>query len=397
MGLTGLLATALCVAAIGCSGVGDAASSGSPTAPGGPPPPAPPASTTVTEPPPTAPTLIHVHYPTKGRRLTLRGDGAGLSWDRGAAVTSIGTDSFEYRVVTPGDAPLAFKPLLDDVWSRGPNYTVRPHQTTDIYPRFVEARGSVEVPYPAFTSKALPSTRKIRVYLPPTYRENPLVRMPVLYMHDGQNLFSPVTAFGGNEWRIDEAMDQGAEDGSIREAIVVGIDNTPERVAELTPTMVPGYGGGKADAYLEMIEKELAPLVERDLRVLPGRENRGIAGSSLGGLLSSYAGVRRGSVFGLVGSFSPSTWWDGRVILEEVASLPGRPAKPIRVYVDSGDAGPSADDVVNTKELAASYRSAGYKDGVDLLYLVQPGARHSEVFWAERAPRALGFLLGPGR
>ena len=118
-------------------------------------------------------------------------------------------------------------------------------------------------------------------------------------------------------------------------------------------------------------------------------------GSSLGGLASAYAGVTRADVFGLVGEMSPSTWWGGTVILAEVSTTPTRPAKPLRVYVDSGDSGASNDDVVNTTELAARYRKAGYTDAKDLLHVVQPGAQHNEFYWAQRLPAALHFLLGP--
>jgi predicted alpha/beta superfamily hydrolase len=91
---------------------------------------------------------------------------------------------------------------------------------------------------------------------------------------------------------------------------------------------------------------------------------------------------------------SPSTWWDGTMILGEVSTTPTRPAKPIRVYVDSGDSGTENDDVTNTTELAARYRKAGYTDNKDLLHVVQPGAIHNETYWASRLPAALHFLLG---
>jgi predicted alpha/beta superfamily hydrolase len=135
-------------------------------------------------------------------------------------------------------------------------------------------------------------------------------------------------------------------------------------------------------------------MVDKDLRTIPARDQTAIMGSSLGGLVSAYAGVRRADVFGLVGAMSPSTWWDGKMILGEVTSTPTRPAKPLRVYVDSGNAGASSDDVTNTTELAARYRTVGYADKKDLLHVVKNGAEHKEVYWAARLPAALQFLLG---
>ena len=260
---------------------------------------------------------------------------------------------------------LEVKPLLGDTWSRGPNYHVKAGQTIDIYPHFVAQHGTVTKQYPSFVSTKLPSTRGIWVYLPPTYVENSESRFGVLYMHDAQNLFDPALAFGGNEWKVDETIDAGAEDGSIRETIVVGVENTAARIDELTPTpdATEGGAGGKADQYLSMIIDEIKPTIDKDLRTIPAREQTGIMGSSLGGLVSAYAGVRRADVFGLVGEMSPSTWWDNTEILGEVSTTPTRPAKPVRVYVDSGDSGAegSQDDVTNTTELAARYRTRGLR------------------------------------
>ena len=122
-------------------------------------------------------------------------------------------------------------------------------------------------------------------------------------------------------------------------------------------------------------------------RTRPDAASTGLGGSSLGGLISSYAGVRRADTFALVGAMSPSTWWANTWLLGEVAMTPASP-RPLRVYVDSGDAGPSNDDVDNTRMLAAAYRAIGYSDGATLDYFVQGGAQHNEYFWAQRLPRA---------
>ena len=392
------------VAAVGCSS-SDGSAAQDPSAPvtpaPGPTAPGPtPAPTTVTPPAGPALTSVRVHYATtpanRSGDLAIRGSAGPLSWDKSLtlAATSAGLYTWSSPDVT---ADLEVKPLLGDTWSRGPNYRVKPGQTIDIYPHFTATHGTVTDKYPSFTSTKLPSTRGIWVYLPPTYVENTEARFGVLYMHDAQNLFSPDTAFGGNEWKVDETMDAGAEDGSIREAVVVGVENNAARIDELTPTVDPGYGGGKANQYLSMIIDEIKPMVDKDLRTLPAREQTAIMGSSLGGLVSAYAGVHHADVFGLVGAMSPSTWWDSTMILGEVSSTPTRPAKPLRVYVDSGDAGAGSeadDDVINTTELAARYRKAGYTDSKDLLHVVQHGALHNETYWASRLPAALHFLLG---
>jgi predicted alpha/beta superfamily hydrolase len=357
-----------------------------------------PTTTSTTPPPPPGPaaTTIRVHYAGKPGSMSLRGSANPFSWDKSLAVAPDAKNAALWVwSSTEVKADFEFKPMLDTTWSRGPNYHVKPGSTVDVYPHFVETHGTFTKKYASFTSTKLPSTRGLWVYLPPTYIENSESRFGVLYMHDAQNLFSPSTAFGGNEWKVDEALDTGAEDGTIRETIVVGVENTPQRIDELTPTNDPGYGGGKADQYLAMIIDEIKPLIDKDLRTLPKREDTAVMGSSLGGLVSAYAGVRRADVFGLVGAMSPSTWWDGRVILGEVASMAGKPVRPVRVYVDSGDSGPSNDDVTNTNELAKKYEAVGYTSGKDFRHVVAPGAQHNEIYWSQRLPAAFKFLLGP--
>jgi predicted alpha/beta superfamily hydrolase len=386
-----------------CSSSSDGAAGQETTPPGGsvpgPTAPGPTAAPTTTVTPPAGPVLtsVRVHYATtpavKPGDLALRGSAGPLSWDKSLTLTAASPGLYTWSAPDL-KADLELKPLLGDTWSRGPNYRVKPGQTIDIYPHFTATHGTVTKKYPTFTSTKLPSTRGIWVYLPPTYVENTEARLGVLYMHDAQNLFSADTAFGGTEWQVDETMDAGADDGSIREVVVVGVENTAARMEELTPSVDPTYGGGKAAQYLSMIIDELKPMIDKDLRTLPARAETGIMGSSLGGLVSAYAGVRHADVFGLVGEMSPSTWWDGTMILGEVATTTTRPAKPVRVYVDSGDSGTSNDDVTNTTELAARYRSAGYTDNKDLLHVVQPGAIHNETYWASRLPAALHFLLG---
>jgi predicted alpha/beta superfamily hydrolase len=154
---------------------------------------------------------------------------------------------------------------------------------------------------------------------------------------------------------------------------------------------------GKGDLYVKMITDEIKPMVDAALRTLTTRDQTALIGSSLGGLISAYAGVYRSDTFGLIGAMSPSTWWNSTQILGQVATIPQQPQRALKVYVDSGDSGPSNDDVTNTATLAQTYKTDGYVEGTTLHYVVQPGGQHNETYWAQRLPGGLAFLLGPGR
>ncbi len=347
-------------------------------------------------------TVLRVHYPKDAgfSQLAVRGSVAPLSWMSGQVMTRV--DSTTYQVSIRGlTTPLEWKPLLDDsTWSRGANYRVLPGQTLDIYPHFRTAAGRYERRYLAFSSAILGNRRNVWVYYPPSYTENPLGRYPVVYMHDGQNLFDPRYAFGGTTWKIAETLDRGIDaldpGAALPEVLVVGPENTGDRIYEYTPTVGddPDYNGGGGDKYLRFLIEELKPVIDRELRTVPAGAATTLIGSSLGGLISAYAGARRADVFGRIGAVSPSTWWDGRYIIGAVKASAQRPG---RVYVDSGDSGASRDDVDNTRQLAQAYRDLGYHDlGRDddtLLYVVQAGAQHNEFYWAQRMPAALRFLL----
>jgi predicted alpha/beta superfamily hydrolase len=358
--------------------------------------------------------VVRVRY-SPGLTLTLRGSGGPLAWDRDLAMVEI--EPGVYAADLDGVAStLEFKPLRDgEDWSVGPNYHVAPGQAVEVAPRFQEGAGSVTLLNLAVSS-TLGDERPVWVYLPPSYAENTAARFPVVYMHDGQNLFDAGSAFGGVEWGVDEALDVAAglgvcptgeaclDDGAcggarcdtFREAIVVGVGNTAARIDEYTPTVDAEVGGGGgAAAYVAALADGLAPAIDLTFRTRVSAGDTAIVGSSLGGLVSLHAGLTRPDAFGLVGALSPSTWWDERVILDEVAALPAGSARPSRVYVDSGDAGPSRDGVDDTAELASALQRAGYTLGEDLRYLVAPGDTHTEAAWRERLPGALAFLLGP--
>lgn len=252
-------------------------------------------------------------------------------------------------------------------------------------------------------SPQLENTRDLLVYLPPSYMHG-LRRYPVLYMHDGQNLFDEVTSFTG-EWRVDETLQELSREGL--EAIVVGVPNMgPERLNEYSPFVDTRHGGGQGDAYVQFLAETVKPLIDSLFRTQPDRETTGIMGSSMGGLISLYAFFRRPETFGFAGVMSPSFWFADRAIFPYIKKTLFAAG---RIYLDMGtDEYPfirpglrrrvkarfkSRRYLADTRHLYGTLLQKGYRPKEDVLYLEEKGARHEEAAWARRLPAALRFLL----
>lgn len=237
---------------------------------------------------------------------------------------------------------------------------------------------------PAVWSPQLENERPIYVWLPDSYAGSDK-RYPVVYMHDGQNLFDAAISFCG-EWGVDETL--SALGGGGIEAIVVGIPNVgTDRCNEYSPFTDLRRGGGCGDEYLDFIAGTLKPLIDRDFRTLPGRDHTGIAGSSMGGLISLYAAFARPETFGFAGVLSPSLWFADRAIYGLIQRSTGRPE---RLYLDVGTA-EGACMVHDSRRMAALLRAKGLDD--ILTYVEDPGAPHTESAWADRLGLALMCLL----
>ncbi len=269
----------------------------------------------------------------------------------------------------------------------------------DVYGPDHTVTGMVKV-LPALDSPQLGNRRDILVYLPPSYGQSDR-RYPVIYMHDGQNLFDEKTSYSG-EWRVDETMEALHSEGI--EAIVVGLPNAGERrVAEYTPFPDRHQEGGQGDRYLEFLVETVKPRIDSDFPTLAGPENTVIMGSSLGGLISLYAFFRHPEVFGKAGVISPYFDFGKNAFYEYVkaaAMVPGM------LYMDMGgrEASHSFLDrlllglyskryLASVRQMAALLQEKGCQPGKDFLYIEEKGAIHHETAWARRLPEAFRFLL----
>lgn len=231
-------------------------------------------------------------------------------------------------------------------------------------------------------SPQLGNRRDLYAYLPPAHGDGR--HFPIVYMHDGLNLFDEANSNSG-EWHVDETMEELAGEGI--EAIVVGVPHGPDRRYE--------YAGEGAEPYLSFLVDTVRPRVEGSFDVDARRDARAIAGSSLGGVISLHGLFVHPDVFGLAGVLSPAFWWNDDRLFDVVE---GMPAPPARIYLDVGD-DEDPDEVTRAayvdgfERMTALLRSKGY-DGVSLRTILDRGGTHHESVWARRFPEALRFLLG---
>lgn len=238
-------------------------------------------------------------------------------------------------------------------------------------------------------SPELGNRRDILVYLPSSYEKSDRP-FPVLYMHDGQNLFDPMTSFAG-EWGVDASMARAPRRG--RRAIVVGIPNMGiDRMKEYSPFVDARHGGGGGDLYLDFLVHTLKPMIDARYRTRPERESTGLLGSSLGALISLYGFFRQPSRFGFVGAMSPALWFaHGGIFpcIEAAANVGGR------IYLDVGMR-EGEGTLANARAMRDLLERKGYRPGRDLMWVEDQQGMHNEAAWGRRLRKALPFLLDDG-
>jgi predicted alpha/beta superfamily hydrolase len=331
-------------------------------------------------------TTVRIHYAAGKDTIQIRADKGAAGWSQGVPA-KLDAGPLNVWTFTWPDAlgDIQMKPTLGaDKVSIGGVYKLPAGSTLDIYPFFGPPFGKVTI-VKDVASPQLGNKRALRIYLPPSYNENAAKRYPVLYMHDGQNLFDAKTASYGVEWGIDETINRLVATGVMDEVIVVGIDNTPERIPEYTPCCDPKYGGGKLNAYDAFIVETVKPYVDRTYRTLPGKDTTAIMGSSLGGLASVLIAQRHPDIFSKAAGVSSSFWWNNGALL---AKVPDR--VPVKFYLDAGTRDDGLDD---TTKMRDAMLAKGYRETDDLMFYKAEGARHNEASWAARVEKPLTWFF----
>lgn len=240
-----------------------------------------------------------------------------------------------------------------------------------------------ELMKPDFSNKK----RGIWVYTPPNYNVASAARYPVLYMHDGQNLFDARTSYAG-EWGIDEVMDSLIKKG-INPSIVVGIDNGADRIREYNPSDNDKYGTSLADGYLNFIIEQLKPYIDSTYKTKPDAANTMIAGSSLGGLVSYYAAVKYQNVFGKAGFFSSSFWIDST--LTELQ--PEQKFSTTNKYFFYMGEKEGQDNIDFNEQFATNMALMG--NAIIFSYTL-PSGEHNENFWGSTFPIFYKWMMASG-
>ncbi len=251
----------------------------------------------------------------------------------------------------------------------------------------------------AFPSKILKNRRDVLVYLPPGYRRFSTRHYPVLYLHDGQNVFDAATSFGGVEWGVDETAQQLIRTKLMEPIIIVAIANTGEdRIHEYAPTPAridppkKKRSKGLLRSYGRFLIEELKPFIDRKYRTRREAEFTGMGGSSLGGLATLALGLWYPNYFTRLAVLSPSIWWDDCAIYDIVDEIDELAKPPLKIWLDTGTHEPGW-------ERAAALRDRlvekGWRLHDDVNYLEVEGADHSEGAWAARIDPVLRFLYPP--
>ncbi|MEM8601874.1 MAG: alpha/beta hydrolase-fold protein [Bacteroidota bacterium] len=226
------------------------------------------------------------------------------------------------------------------------------------------------------------AARSLIVWLPPGYDDDLERRYPVLYIHDGQNVFDRSTSYGGSEWRMDEVADSLIARGEVEPMIVVGVNNTQIRWAEYS-------GGPFGRIYADFLVGTVKPLIDETYRTRPDRDNTAVMGASMGGLISFYILAWHPDVFSKAAALSSAFPYDNADLVDHIETMP-LPSQPVSLYFDNGTRGIDQFFAESHTLIVETLRERGLSDVVFEIY----EADHTERDWARRLWRPLTYLFG---
>ena len=280
--------------------------------------------------------------------------------------------------------------LLDSSYSNTLNnyyYSISKKEKVkdNIYTKKSTATSSVSTIDTIIFIPQLNKTRRIWIYLPSGYSKSNK-KYPVIYMHDGQNIFDSYTSFAG-EWKVDETVDELIKNGS-KKAIIVAIDNGSEnRLNEYTPFPNKEYGGGDGSKYMDFVVNTLKPYIDNNFKTLSDRDNTSIMGSSLGGLISFYGIMKYKSIFSKAVIMSPSFWYSNKIYF-----IPSNSSKyPIELFFIAGDK-ESKTMLPNIEKMVEKLDKMKYPSESYKVKIIRDG-KHNEKLWGGQFADAYKWIV----
>jgi Putative esterase/Starch binding domain len=315
------------------------------------------------------------------------------SWER-EALSSAGTVSPNYRLVLDRDTVVVH---MINGFKKDPREYIADWRGSGVRGRLVYW---TDVP-----SHFLGPARHVEIWLPPGYDDAAATRYPVLYMHDGQNLFDPRIANTGVDWGVDEAVVRLANRRIIPPIIVVGVWSTAARFSEYSPWH-------DAPNYARFLIEELMPRVNAAFRTLTGPGNTAVMGSSMGGLLSFYLVTHHPEAFGACGCESTHFPLSEAMVAQFFPGVPV-PATPdtipyiirdirsglkippgARYRFDYGSLGLDSAYTPSHEAVRRWLLGQGRVEGRDFVIRRYEGATHNEASWRARLEGPLTFMFG---
>lgn len=344
------------------------------------------------------PTWIEVCYPGSRGAIGLRGNRAPLDWEHTTPPTrTIGDHHLFCVPMREGDL-LELKVVRGEEWAIGRNYVVHAGEHLKLEPCFDASTPKFVRDVPIRLEQSETRETKIDLLLPPSYDEQPRKRYPVLYVLDGQSLWTHSDDPFGT-WGMDGTLSFLYELGAVEEMIVVGIHTAVDRLNILSPVPDMTYGGGGGEDFLRVVVDGIRTHVNSTYRALTDRASTGILGSSMGELFAFYAAWRRPDVFGKAACLSSSFWWGDRWAVRMVRSEAPPEPRP-QVYLDSGAAPTPLDEDArlvdgfhHTRSMLRALAKVGFDVGGDVHRLVFPGQAHNAASWASRVALPLQLLF----
>ena len=247
--------------------------------------------------------------------------------------------------------------------------------------------------------------RRVRVLLPKNYETDTDRRYPVVYFHDGQNVFYSKEAYVGHSWTVIPAIKRNPD---ISRMIVVAIDNDGmQRMNEYSAwkykeSNIPGMQfGGKGIEYGEFVMDVVKPFIDKEYRTLADREHTAMIGSSLGGNITQFLGLEYQDQIGCLGVFSSANWLHQEAFNRYIERKNLYPDQRIYIYVGTEEADDTDKTLMagNIKQAYIDSSLRYYHDVIqqgvaleNIAIRIQSGAIHHEEAWAENLPECLRFL-----